>query len=302
MRRLAGRLAAAGGHREPPTVEGMLALTRSILRDDFEAGGLPPVSPRVVFLHIMKTAGTSLSDLVSGWVPPGRSKVHASLDDLVMLPQPLLARLQFLAGHLPFEALSLIPGRFTTVTVLRDPAARALSHYAELVNARPAYEHLTLDEFVSSEVYDVPSGNYQARHLALRIGLRDAWVEFSPYRRYLDAGGTIGEGNVLASLFDSTPLFMSDDELLDAARTNLASIDHVGLAEDLASLAREIAAVFGADFSSVPRLNVSKGFDRSQLSDDVRRRLDERTAVDRELYELAASGALRPPGAAPAAP
>jgi len=301
LRRLTARLAEVAVHRDPPTVEGMVALTRSILLDDFQTGGPPPVSPRLVFLHIMKTAGTSLSELVSGWVPPGRSKVHASLDEVVMLPRPLLARLQFLAGHLPFEALSLIPGRFETVTVLRDPVARAISHYAELVNSRPPYEHLTLDEFVSSDLYDVPSGNYQARHLALRIGLADAWVEFSPHQRYLDAGGGLSEANVLASLFDSTPLFMSDEELLDAARKNLAAIDHVGTAEDLPALARDLATIFGAEFSAVPRLNVSRGFDRSQLSPAVRRRLEERTAVDRELYSLAASRALRSPGAPPAA-
>jgi hypothetical protein len=57
----------------------------------------------VVLLRIMKTGGTSLSDLCSGWAtPPGRARAHLFIDYLLLTPTAMLARLSFIAGHIPY--------------------------------------------------------------------------------------------------------------------------------------------------------------------------------------------------------
>jgi hypothetical protein len=142
-----------------------LPAIRSVLRRHF-ANGDPPAAERLVFLHIMRAGGTSVSELLQGAVGADRSRVHLFLDDLVLTASPILAHSCVLAGHIPFAGLALIPPPYSTVCILRDPLARPLSHFSPLQTVRDEYRHLSLDEFVFSDRFDVPSGNYQARQLA----------------------------------------------------------------------------------------------------------------------------------------
>lgn len=262
------------------------ALDRQLRRtaDDPVAGA---GTPRLIFLHIMKAAGTSLSHMLERWAQPARSQVHVHLDELLLLPRLQLANLAVVAGHIPYEALALMPSAFRTLTVLRDPVERTISHYRELRRSRQAYAELGLDEFLYSDVFDVPSGNYQARQLAHSIGLADAWFTYSPPDRNSAVGGDPADAYPLQSLFDSTPLRYRDQELLDIAASNLASIDYVGITEDLDCLAGRIAPLFGAGETSVPRLHVSETRGAEELTATQRRRVESRTEVDRELHQLA---------------
>jgi hypothetical protein len=274
------------------TVDRLRPALQSQLHVDFESSSdrdlrNPPT--RVVFLHIMKTGGVSLSDVCAGWSPPGRSRVHLYVDELVLATPASIARLSFIAGHIPYEALDLVPPGYWTLTMLREPVTRAVSHYLALRGSGPPYDNLTLDEFVSNEVYDVPSGNYQARQLAHRIGIADAWISYSPVQRLRATGGDRTDYPIQA-LFDSTPIAASDDDLLVRARRNLATIDFVGVTEDLESAADRLARLWGRPGAPVPRLNVSPPFDPRELTASIRKRLEARTAVDRVLYEEAVCG------------
>lgn len=257
----------------------------SALRSDWEP---PARSPRrLVFLHIMKVGGTSLCEMMFAWVPPGRAQVHIFLDDLVLQPRLVTARLQVIAGHVPFEALTLVPGSYSTMCVLRDPLQRTLSHYAELRRSVPRFADLTLARFLDDDLFAVPRGNYQARQLAHTIGVGQAWVDFSPLADYVARGGDPADPRPVQALFDSTPVRLDDAELLATAAGNLARIDLVGTTDDLARVGREAAAHFGLPPAPVPRLNVTPSSVRTEVPASARRRIDELTAVDRELYEAA---------------
>jgi hypothetical protein len=211
--------------------------------------------------------------------------VGIALDELAVMPRPQLARLRVLAGHIPHQALEITPGAFQTVTVLREPVARTLSQYRELRDKR-GYDDLSLDEFLGSEVFDVISGNYQARVLAHTIDLDGAWITYSPLQRYQDAGGEAGQPYPLQALFDSTPLVVDDDKLLAEASENLSGVDLVGVTENLYELAARVSRVLGVHDASVPLLNASRST-TGELPARARRLIEKRTLVDRELYELA---------------
>jgi hypothetical protein len=253
------------------------------IRGEDPPGGTPPT--RVVFMHIMRTGGTSLSAALRQWVGPSGARVGIALDELAVMPRPQLARLRVLAGHIPHQALEITPGGFQTVTLLREPVARTLSQYRELRDNR-GYDDLSLDEFLGSEVFDVISGNYQARVLAHTIDLDGAWITYSPLQRYQEAGGEPDQPYPLQALFDSTPLVIDDDSLLAEASQNLSRVDHVGVTENLHGLAARVSQVLGIQDASVPFLNASRST-TEELSTRVRRLIEKRTLVDRELYQLA---------------
>lgn len=267
-----------------------------------EAGGAAELHDRVVFLHVMKTGGVSLSHVCLRWaLARGRAWAGLFVDDLLLRPPAMLAQINFISGHIPYEALEVIPGSFKTAILLRDPVARAISHFSELRRSGPPYSEMTLDEFASGEDRFGAAGNYQTRQLAHRIGIAGAWTEYNPYQRLRLF--TSGQSEYpVSSLFDTVPVMAGDDEMLDAARRNLSSIDFVGVTEDMSSVAGQIARVYGARPVSLPRMHVSPPFDRSQLTASVREKLEAGTALDRELYDLALRRCSAPgdpvPGAA----
>lgn len=260
------------------------------LRWDFEGAGAADGDHgdrRVVFMHIMKTGGNSFSQLCSDWVLPGKARRGLYIDDLLLTPPAMLSRLDFIGGHLPYEALDLIPGRFRTVTLLRDPVDRTISHYMELRRSGPPYEDMSLARFIESDAGRVVARNYQARQLAHRVGVTDAWCSYSPASR-IRALTSQPARYPLQALFDSTPIDMSDDELFETARRNLGAIDFVGVTENMVDLAGRLAQTVNGSVREVPRLHVSPPFDRSQLTRSLRQTIEALTAVDRELYDLAA--------------
>lgn len=272
------------------TLDRIQPLVQTWLRLQFERprpGPRRPGSERVVFLHIMKTGGVSVSDACLGFARlrgPAWAGLYA--DDLLLRPPAMLAQARFLGGHLPYEALDVIPGTFRTATVLRDPVARAVSHYLELRRTAPSYEAMSLEEFADSGDPYGPSGNYQARQLAHRVDIAGAWITYNPYER-LQALSMASTDYPVSGLFDTVPVEGGEDEVFKRARANLAAIDFVGVTETLGKVVEPIARIFGARPPVVPHLHASPLLGPEELSPSLRRRLEARTEMDRELYELA---------------
>ena len=269
------------------TVDKARVALRQSLEADIVEYGTEPGPARVLYLHLMKTAGTSLSEMLRRWAGPGRSRVGLPLDELLVMSRPELGRMRAIAGHFPFEVIGILPGVFQTATVIREPVGRTLSHFQEVRRQHDPDGELTLDEFVHSEVYAVPSGNYQARQLAHTIDLDQAWIGYSPMQRYLQAGGQPDQAYPLQALFDSTPIFMSDEDLLKQASAHLSQIDIVGVTDHLETLTARLGGLFGAPTDAVPRLNTTPASSHPDVPVALRREIERRTEVDRQLYEQA---------------
>ena len=269
------------------TVHGIAPALRTYLRPQFDADSGESEGPRLVFLHFMKVGGTSLSALFASWIAEERFLVHAFIDDVALIPPPVLANLRLIAGHLPFAALAFVPPPFRTMAVLRDPLSRTLSHYSHLKSVDSRFRDLTLEQFVFDDVYHQLSGNYQARQLAHDMDLMSAWRSYSPEYRVAATGADPRFERPLAALFDSGPMSFSEDELLQTAAANLGRIDFVGVTDRLDDVGRAAARLFAVSPEPVAHLNVSPRVDPGEIEGRIRRRIEERTAVDRELYEIA---------------
>lgn len=268
------------------TVNSTNRALRTWLRSQFEPGVVEFATPRLVFLHFVKVGGTSLSEPLVGWFGPARARVHVYLDDIALLPPPVLANARVIAGHIPFAGLSLIPGSFQTVAVLRDPIDRTVSHYHNLHASHPLYRDVTLEQFVSDEQNSY-SGNHQARYLAHDIDLGNAWRTFSPEERAASIGVDRYTENPLQVLFDLGPTRQDDEQLLRDAAANLDRIGLVGVTEKLDVVAGQVANLFGRPAPELGRFNRSTPPDSADIGSRLRRLIDGRTAVDRELYDRA---------------
>jgi Sulfotransferase family len=130
----------------------------------------------VIFLHLPKTGGTTLSSIMSRQY--ARDAVYAlglPLDQAVAnfraMPEEHRARIELLHGHMPFGLHTFLPQPSTYVTMLRDPVSRALSEYQHVLRTvgHPLHEavvsrELSLEDYVGSGIRGVD--NRQTAFLA----------------------------------------------------------------------------------------------------------------------------------------
>lgn len=123
----------------------------------------------VLFVHIPKTAGTTVGNLIRSFYPQDQRLNIVAETKLDALPTTLLAEQRIIFGHHPYGAhlaLGLPPRYFT---FLRDPVARTVSAFVHTAERVDAAHHgqatgMTLRQFVEKN-FDVTCDNYQTRYL-----------------------------------------------------------------------------------------------------------------------------------------
>src|SRR6476661_8236883 len=121
----------------------------------------------IIFLHVPKTAGTTLNRLIE-WEYP-ISQMYSidpvlfewSAAHLRKLSKQRLAKIRIFKGHMLFGLHEVLPQPSTYITVLRDPVERVLSafYYMRTYKLHPLYwkfrrEKWTVDEFVQRSSRD----------------------------------------------------------------------------------------------------------------------------------------------------
>ena len=250
------------------------------------------------FMHIMKTGGTALTTALarrSESAGAGATITEVFLDQFVQRDPKRWSEVGFVTGHLPWEARGLLPPATRTVTLLRDPVDRSLSHYWQLsINPEVQAESpgFSLEEYVESPRWNTLCRDYQARQLAHRIDLANAGKTYAPADRFASLGPPFPRRHQypLQSLFDCSPMTLSGSDLERAALQSLSDIEFVGVTEDLDALYSQIAeGVWGLrELPLLGRENTSPDRPRrATISADLLRRIEEMTVVDQALYEAA---------------
>ncbi len=119
---------------------------------------------RVAFIHIPKTAGITFSTLIYAllaslpWCPA------IMPEHLVTIPYDELLKYRFFTGHFRYRLLEKIfPSGFISLTFLREPVSRTVSHYNYILRQETfggppwgdeelhTVKKMTLDEFIRNE-------------------------------------------------------------------------------------------------------------------------------------------------------
>jgi hypothetical protein len=132
----------------------------------------------VVFVHIPKTAGTTMASSLVINYPPERTinldfafgRPVADIEDRISPERR--ARLRLLWGHLPYGVHRYIPRPCRYITVLRDPIARGISSYKYIRNnprhrdhRRVVEERIDMADFFANDELMEKRRNRQTRQL-----------------------------------------------------------------------------------------------------------------------------------------
>ena len=225
---------------------------------------------RVFFAHMQKTAGTALRQgLINHFgkrtVYPTQGVDGTNPTQLVTstdyLRERLAARgdeIEAITGHFPLCTTELLDGRYTTVTLLREPVERTLSY----LRHHRKEEHADRDKSLE-EIYEDPFRfkSFVHNHMTKMLSLTPAEMT---------------DGML-------TPLEL-DERHLERAKDALGGIDAAGLQERFDEFFTSLVDRFGWRLGEPETLNTT---DPVEVPQSFRERIAEDNALDVELYEFA---------------
>ncbi len=227
----------------------------------------------VVFLHIPKTAGTTVTiwlRLLHGDQYSKATSYDADPERVKALGAALRERpgsVEVVAGHLPYSTRPLFPAASRFFTFLRDPIERSLSHFYYF-RERASKDAQAIEGPAMPP--DVPLAEAVA-----------AWDEASPESRRLLPDNL--QTRMLSGFDLDAP---ASRDMLEAARRNLRMLDVVGLTERFDESFALLHHVYGWKLLAIPsrRVRTHKRPGAGTLEPQVREGLRRLNALDEELY------------------
>jgi hypothetical protein len=221
-------------------------------------------SKPLLFLHVPKTAGSSVYSIFrTNLKPPELLKLHLdgkSLARLTALPRRQASRLRMLYGHVDVQLARQIVPLQQCVTLLRDPVDRLISFYAfaKHMNSGPHSE------------------------LARRTTITQ-WIDALCLPETDN-----GMVRRLSGAFPEAAIGRCSRQMLERAKANLAQFALIGLTHRFDEFYALLASRLGLAMRTfvVSKVNAMRPrFD--QLHADTLAELEQRSALDRELYRFA---------------
>jgi hypothetical protein len=251
--------------------------------------------PALYFMHIPKTAGTSVDSMIRQRFDPAKTNPTFDVMKLMQTPASELRQWDYVSGHLEFGYyLPQLMGRpVRTLVFVREPRALVLSLYnqATAETNDPMHDYIArhcpdLESFLYDRTMSAYIANFQTRYLAQAE--RRFNTTLVAQARQCDS--TRLSELMLDACIKQRDSKRSDAKILSIALKRLRSCWLVGLTERLDESMDALARRMNwPAFPPAPRLNRSRHHRRVEdLTPSLVRRLDELTALDRVVYEKAA--------------
>jgi len=244
----------------------------------------------VLFLHIHKTAGTTLHRIIEREYNPFRiytifgGAIELSINHFKKLPERRLAALQVVKGHMSFGLHEFLPQPSTYITFLRDPVERCVSayYYSKSNPANPFYHRINRERLDLLAFLDLARWN---QNLQCKTVAGIDRTEFRPVkllRRSLRAGAPPSEPDLDR---------WSNASVLEKAKENLVRhFSFVGVSDRFPEGLVLLKHLFGWSFSSYSSYRKSRGRPKTESLDPaILAAVEKRNEFDRALYDFGKS-------------
>lgn len=231
----------------------------------------------VFFLHIPKTAGTSISSALESIFPAEKTLTHAQVNNVRKNPKEIFLNARFFHGHFTHDVYSKrLPKQPTfIITFIRDPIAHFISTFFHL-KIDPTFTYTTRlsnDRELADEIHQ------NAKTMSIKDFLKwEASTLFNNFQtRYIVRG--------LSDIDHQSP----DEILLPAAESMLLQLPFFGITEkmeDSVALLKE--ALNTSNDINIGRANRSRNKPSNyKVDEETLHEIEKRTASDRRLYTIA---------------
>ena len=219
---------------------------------------------KYVFLHIGKTAGTSVRDAISSQFRKDEVCRLPFSQQIRDLPEAERQRYRLFCAHVGYQQATELGNRI--FTVLRDPVDRVLSlyYYWQEVDGDfggPALtKGMNLEEFLESKTGAVVQDVYNTQTWQLAFA---------------------HDGKTRKAISQTH----SPDQIYKQAIVNLEKLDVVGVQELLGSFMTKLDNVYGWTLPALGKTNVTASrARREEIPIKIRKRIQQKVCMDIELY------------------
>jgi hypothetical protein len=221
----------------------------------------------LIFLHIPKTAGTTLMSILDRQYKPGAifstyGNAQEAVDKFKTFSESQRMNIRVLKGHIPFGVHTFLPQPSHYFTILRDPIDRIISHYYFVLETTSHYLH----DRVTSQ--NMTLKDYVSNGIATR----------------LDNGQT----RIISGVGDTVGFGQCSPEMLETAKKHLRGMPVVGLSERFDETVILLKRNLGWKLPFYMKANVTKNRPgREDISKDTIAVIERYNELDFELYKYA---------------
>jgi hypothetical protein len=234
------------------------------------------VTRRFFYVHVQKAAGTEVRERLKRQFALSQLYPDPTDGDLfTVAPQvsvaQLLARwperkadIRVITGHFPYATTELLDAEFVTMSVLREPVERVLSHLRHHRKLTPEARDRSLEELYDEVLQPEFFHNHMVKMFSLTA---DEVAEAAALDRW-----------AVLKVIEFTP------ERLARAKANVEQLDVLGLQDHLEDFCAELTARFGWDMGAPLHANRTTVEDAPRA---LRERIAADHALDAELWQHA---------------
>lgn len=238
--------------------------------------GILPGSSQLLFIHVPKTAGTTLSRILEGLFPVEQVCPAYYMRDLLLMRPDDLSTYRLFRGHFEYSVTELL-GAPSCLTMLREPVARVISYYRYIRSApkHPRHEKfaaMQLEEVIEDPEELLPISNHQARVFGRFLDLDLVRAKMS---------GAPIDGATHRSAPRPTGINV------ERACARLADFGFVGISERFEESLLLLADVLGFD-PNVPyeSLNVTPADQAAEFDPEVIEKIRGMNSADLRIYDF----------------
>jgi hypothetical protein len=234
-----------------------------------------------VFIHVPKTAGSSIRSLLAEVFSAGAVSPAFPVRRIDSRDSQLLQSYRVIAGHISWADAAFHFGRRRLFTFLRDPLERCLSVYGY-------FRQRTHDRLIPLSQIRGLNSPEEATSLARQLDPDDFFRSEHPHVRQNVENRMCWQLGYRAGIEFRRD--MPSALVLQKAIQNLAAIWFVGFFESLGRDVANLLSAFGGkpENHQLPRINQTKApLLASEIGSQTRKAIERLTDLDRRLYDHA---------------
>ncbi len=280
----------------------------------------PPDNKKFLFIHVMKTGGTSFADIIGNNFPVNerypdacivpdadifrRIEAYLFVPGIVTDVNALGGQLRMVSGHFPYAVRNLLNDSYVAMTLLRDPVERTLSYLKHCRRYHIEHQPMGLEAIYEDPWFHASFvQNYQTKLFSMSPAEALAEDRFLAGAPQLPTRREMGDGTNLSAEIDafrrqapgrvslecfaaSTGVIQIDDNRLSIAKENLSAVEVVGVTEHYDRFLGKLIEQHGWQIAATPHRHAGEG---DVISAEFRHRIAVDNAFDIELYAHAKS-------------
>ena len=282
----------------------------------------PPADKRFFFIHVMKTGGTSFTEILDlnfaedeRHPNPGVAQsFFEGMESYMHVPKLISSvndsngRIRMVSAHVPYAVGSLLEGDYETLTVLRDPVERTISYLKHCRRYHIEHKGLALEDIYADAWFQASFiQNYQTKIFSMTPAeclSENRFIDGSPI---LPPRQEMGDGQGLSAELNafrenapgrfclefyatSTGVIDANDERLAMAKKNLDGINVVGVTEHYDLFVKQLNSQYNWETAPVPHRHLGES---DHITAEFRNRIARDNTLDIKLYEHAKAIAMR---------